>query len=376
MRSTAQARLTAVGREAFSLAAASLSASMKGVSARAASANVEAGIILVRRGAALVTALLPPTTGKPIDLDGTNTAGICVEEEPQGAVPTFVRGVWLEPDPANQEVLRLSIRIDPRRVAGAFDVSSAGDQRVGLMHGDQSSAEETHVALDGEGLARLVREQQVSIWWWESEVPCDYPVNVDLAARANLPAVPGNPNPGEQLLLAYYQGRISFTDLFPPPPGWEDDPEQTRVEPPQRSEVDTSRIQSYQVREFVEALQGIRDDLAAASKGTDASMRLAVSGPVSPVALARQVRDAMRAGRRGATAAGFQLVEIAICLKEASRPDGVKPAWPKLLDEGRRAVEVILGELAAACPEELGPKTSFARYAREVVGWRANASLP
>ena len=323
-----------------------------GFTARATSANVEAGIILVRRGAALVAALLPPTTGKAIELDGTNTAATCVEEEPQGAVPTFVRGVWLEPEPANQELLRLSIRIDPRRVAGAFDVSSAGDQHVGFMRGDQSSAEETHVALDGDGVALLVREQHVSIRWWESDVPCDYPVNVDLAARANLPAVPGNPNPSEQLLLAYYQGRISFTDLFPPPPGWEDDLELVRLEPTQRSGVDTSRIQSYQVREFVEALQGIRDDLTAASKGTDATMRLAVSGPVSPVALAKEVRDAARAGKRGATAAGFQLVEIATCLKEASRSEGVKPAWPRLLDEGRRTVEAILAQLPRSAAAE------------------------
>ncbi len=343
-----------------------------GFTSNPAGANVEAGVVLVRRGAELTAALLPPTTGEPIELDGTTTTATGAEEEPQGAIPTFVRGVWLEPDPTNEELLRLSIRIDPHRVAGAFQVSSAGDQDVVFMRGDKDSTEETHVPLDGGAVALLLREQQVAISWWEADAACEYPINVDLAARAKLPAVPGSPNPGEQLLLAYYQARISFTDLFPPPPGWEDDPGQPGTAPAPDSEVDTSRIQSYQVREFVEALQGIRDDLAAASKGTDATMRLAVSGPVSPVALARQVRDAARTGKRGATAAGFELVEIATCLKEASQAEGVKASWPTLLEEGRRTVEAMLAELVAACPMELGPKTSFALYAQAVVGWHGN----
>ena len=347
-----------------------------GFTTRAASANVEAGVVLVRRGAELVKALLPPTTGKPIELDGMNTVGIPLEKEQEGAVPTFVHGVWLEPDPANEELIRLAIHIDHDRVEGDFQVSSAGEQAVVLMRGDQRSPEVTHVVLDVDGVARLLREQQVSIWWWETNAPCDYPVNVRLSARASLPTVPGNPNPREHLLLAYYQGRISFTDLFPPPPGWEDDPEQARMAPPQQSEVDTSRIQSYQVREFVEALQGIRDDLTAASKTTRASMRLAVSGPVSPVALAKEVRDAARTGRRSATAAGFQLVEIATCLKEASRSKDVEPVWRALLDEGRQAVETMLAKLAAASPAELGPRTSFARYAQGVLGWRPNGRQP
>jgi AcrR family transcriptional regulator len=100
-------------------------------------------------------------------------------------------------------------------------------------------------------------------------------------------------------------------------------------------------------------------------------MRLAVSGPISPVALARQVREAVNAGRRGPTAAGFQLVEIAACLDAAGAgEEGARPSWSALLGEGRRAVMTMLSELAERYPAELGPKTSFARYAREVVGWR------
>ena len=78
----------------------------------------------------------------------------------------------------------------------------------------------------------------------------------DLEARLLLPVSPGSPPPGEKLLLAYYQGRIAPEDIYPPPP----DENNTPAEPPiphnaSESEVDTSRIQSYQIREFVEALQ-------------------------------------------------------------------------------------------------------------------------
>ena len=78
----------------------------------------------------------------------------------------------------------------------------------------------------------------------------------DLEARLLLPVSPGSPPPGEKLLLAYYQGRIAPEEIYPPPP----DENNTPAEPPiphnaSESEVDTSRIQSYQIREFVEALR-------------------------------------------------------------------------------------------------------------------------
>jgi hypothetical protein len=330
-------------------------------------ANVESGVVLVRRGGALAAALLPPTTGKPVEIDARTMGLGPVAEEPEQPVPTFILGVWLEPDPADPyRVLRLSVRIDPSRVRGPFEVASTGEDRVVLLEGGEGSAEETHVRLDPGAVERLLREQEVSIGWWESTEPRGYPVNVELAARAQLPAVPGCPNPGEKLLLAYYQGRISATDLFPPPRGWED-PTDPLPEP--GTEVDTWRIRSYQVREFVEALQGIRDDLAAASKGTTAAMRLAVLGPVSPVALARQVLNG--AVTRGATAAGFELVEVASCLREATLIEGARREWRGFLDEGQRAIESMLDEVVRISPEELGPKTAFARYAREVLGWRS-----
>ena len=73
---------------------------------------------------------------------------------------------------------------------------------------------------------------------------------------------------------------------------------------------------------------------------------------------------------RGATAAGFELVEVATCLKDAALADGGTAEWQKLLADGRRTIEAMLDEIASSRPQELGPKSAFARYARAVLGWR------
>ena len=332
-------------------------------------ANVEAGVVFIRPAAVLGEWLLPPTTGKPVDIGPMPTVPVPTEEEDDASVPTFVRGVWLEPEPLQPDRLRLSVVVDPGRVHGAYSVSFVGEESGVLLASDTLSAAENYVALDAAGVSRLLADQQVRVRWWASSEHSDFPVNVAMSARTQLPVVQGCPNPGEQLLLAYYQGRISPTDLFPPPPGWEDG-EDPPVMGSTITEVDTSRIQSYQVRGFVEALAGIRADLVAASKGTHAAMRLAVSGPVSPVALAKQVVEAWRRGDRGATAAGFQLVEVASCLREAGEADQSNPAWGQFLVEGRQTIELGLDDIARSVPEELGPESAFSRYAREVLGWK------
>jgi hypothetical protein len=265
----------------------------------------------------------------------------------------------------------LSIQVDTSHVRGDYTVSFAGEEPRVLFPSDAEAAAENHVALDECDVSRLLRDQQVSIRWWASSEPADFPLNVSLSARAQLPVVQGCPNPGEKLLLAYYQGRISPTDLFPPPPGWGVDPD-SPVAGQTTTEVDTSRIQSYQVREFVEALAGIRADLLAASKGTNATMRLAVSGPVSPLALAKQVVEAWEGRNRGATAAGFQLVEVASCLREAAGSADSETAWGKFLLEGQSAIEALLDKIARATPAELGAGSAFSRYALEVIGWKPN----
>jgi hypothetical protein len=228
------------------------------------------------------------------------------------------------------------------------------------------------VQLDADSLKRLLVDPRLRVTWWGSVDTAEYPVNVDLAARAELPVVPGGATPDERMLLAYYQGRISLAELYRPADGWEDDEGDLHDAPVLDSRVDTTRIQSYLMREFVESLQGIRDDLHAASSGTEASMRVALTGPVSPVALARHVKQAAASAARSPAAAGFQLAEIAACLQEAANVNGAADAWRTHVGAARSAVQAMLDELTRAHPETLG-SSIFQRYVRTVLGSRRSS---
>jgi hypothetical protein len=167
-------------------------------------------------------------------------------------------------------------------------------------------------------------------------------------------------------LLAYYQGKITAEDIYPPPPG-EPDNANDPLNPGNVNEsmVDTTRIQSYQIREFVEALQGIRDDLRSAASGTEAAMKHAVLGEVSPVALAREVIRAVHEHRRSPTAAGFQLVEILACLMEAERfgsPPNRKDVWVDCVACARKDITALLSALIEWNSGELKSQSAFHRY--------------
>jgi hypothetical protein len=82
--------------------------------------------------------------------------------------------------------------------------------------------------------------------------------------------------------------------------------------------VDTRRILSYFIRRFVQAVPGIEAEVRRGGYA-EPSLRAALFGPASPLALARQALSSI--GRRSPdepaktpTAAGFQLVEIAAAL--------------------------------------------------------------
>jgi hypothetical protein len=198
-----------------------------------------------------------------------------------------------------------------------------------------------------------------------------------LEARLLLPVSPGAQPPGEKLLLAYYQGRIAPEDIYPPPPGEGDDAEKSSTtNSANESAVDTSRIQSYQIREFVEALKGINDDLRSASLATEVAMKHAVHGELSPVALAHEVIRAVHDQRRSPTAAGFQLVEILTCLTKAEQFDvspNHKTAWRNCLDRAREEITPLLSALIESSGDELRSGSAFHRYRTGVLKELAEA---
>lgn len=329
-----------------------------------ARSNIEAGVIIRRQGRDRqnLLGLIPKVTGKPVPLDGKGRSAVTLLEKSEDdlAWPTFIRDIRLVPTDAGNTQLQLVATLTVPENTTLFSVSLVVDNGIVLLDGVTLESG----ALDSPVLEQLVRDQRVNVRWNEQSV--EFPVNVDLEARLLLPVSPGARPPGENVLLAYYQGRIRVEDIYPPPPG-EPDSEADSLSAPiaEESVVDTGRIQSYQIREFVEALQGIQDDLHSAARRTETAMKLAVLGEVSPVALAHEVIRAVHERRRSPTAAGFQLVEILACLAKARR-FGVtkfgKDAWRDCLARASKDVETLLAELIEWNGGELKSQRAFHRY--------------
>lgn len=333
----------------------------------AADPNVEAGLLLLRAGRARgeLQRLVPATIGRPVELAGAAQGKLLLPDEAEvsGPWPSFVRELLLRPSDASPEMLELEVLIEVERVAGAWSLHVPGAAADALASGAEGGPPAVRVPLGAETLAALLREKEVEVRWWAANGAVRFPLNVALAARDDLPLAPGAGRLGEDVLLAYYQGRIRWEDLYQDS---ELDEGAAAAVPGAGSTVDTSRIQSYQIRAFVEALSGIKDELRAAA-AAPVAMRLAVLGPVSPVALARHVHDAVRAGQRSPVAGAFQLVEIGACLREAmtyARDARLAADWHALVVRAQAEVSRLAAELreqhGAALPE------AFASYERAI----------
>jgi hypothetical protein len=176
----------------------------------------------------------------------------------------------------------------------------------------------------------------------------------------------------EQHLILYYQGRITWEELFPDPDGPSLPEDSLEWDPICDLGVDTTHIQSYQIREFVEALKGIMDDLKWACKATKPAMRLALLGPVSPVTLARVIVDAVHHGKRSPVAAAFQLVEVWACLQMARGYETVSKDRSSWLEYVEKAIETIDRHLETLRDEHsrhFTARSLFSRYEKSVRGY-------
>lgn len=334
-----------------------------------ANAHVEAGVAFIRSGREreALRRLLPGTVGAPVPLPlKAHTFKAAGEEDGGQPWPSFLSDVRLAVSSEDPTRLELVVELDtavPRpETMEVGELVRDGDQlrleRVLATHETKS-----RIPLDQETLGKLLRTQEVAVRWPESSVPCAFPLNVDAAARHQLPVTPGTSNPGELHLLAYYQGRIAWPDLFPDP----DERGPSAVTAAMRASfgVDTSKIQSYQVREFIDALPGVRGDLAEAARSTSAGMRLALLGQVSPVALARTVVEAITVGRRSPVAGAFQLVELLLVLGEAKTFEvdaDRREAWTSAVEAARLRVEALLAAVRQEHLEHFSKNKEFQRY--------------
>jgi len=340
-------------------------------------ANVEAGLIIRRPlQTGIFDTLIPDLVGTPILLTSGNFHSLQApehssEDEPW---PEFILQVLLAPAGADDSELELSIEVDP--VGASLPWSARildkegfpGEILTSIETDIEGSRRSVRVPLSSQTLTRLLTDQEILICWCDCPRGRAVPLNVEASARMRLPISPAQRRIQETDLLFYYQGRISWEELFPdpePPPGPSD---ASAVPATPAAGVDKSRIQSYQIREFVEALTGISQDLAA-SVQSESSMRLALLGPVSPLALAYTVCDAVDSGFRSPMAAAFQLVEILACIKSARSltvPERLSQGWEGHLAEATGKITGILKQLVASHGELLASK-SFERYHKTVL---------
>jgi len=338
--------------------------------------NIEAGLILrVRVQSVTLAGLIPDLVGDPVALTKENLHLLAVPEKGSGdgQWPEFITNVLLQPTASNDNKLELVIKVAPDEAPTKWSAKLQAKEGypaeilVDIADGLNACQPFVVVPLRPERLNRLLVEQEVWICWNECPSGRAVPLNVDTAARDRLPISP-NQRISEDNLISYYQGKISWEDLFPdpdsptPPP-----PENLKPAPP--ALVDKSRIQSYQVREFVEALTGIREDLKAATQ-SERSMRLALSGAVSPLALTYTVLEAVKRGSRTPMAAAFQLVEIAGCLRVARSfevPKHLSGLWEQHLRNTISKIVRLLRQLVSEHPESFAQNRAFRRYENTVL---------
>lgn len=345
-------------------------------------ANIEAGLIVRRlvENQELQT-ILPETIGDPVDLTAAKATDLRAPEGQGDALPwpEFIkRAVLIAKDNSSGDRLALEIEVvaDSANRNWSVRLPAKDDLPLELLLSDEQTRSATGAVFDieltGSVLNRLLVDQELTIFWKECPEGRAIPLNVSGQARDRLPISPGRHKLEESGLLSYYQGKVAWEDLFPDPEKAPSDGGSPPVTPANVSLVDKSKIQSYQIREFVEALTGITEDLKAATQ-SEPSMRLALMGPVSPVALARTVIEAVNSGRRTPTAAGFQLTEILVCLQSAKRyevRERLATQWVQYVDQAAEQVEALLKGVVAA-QAELSENSAFKRYSRAVLERRA-----
>jgi hypothetical protein len=332
-------------------------------------ANIEAGWLFELAPAA-VAGLLPPAANAGQEIRSLAEPSAAPREKEEDEDPGFWPDALLAAEltpAADTDVLGLTTTWSAATPSGWTVHVATGDQELGpALLSTLGGAATIATALSAAALQLILRNRHVVVATPNGQAA--FPVNVAAGdARDRLPVSPAGIGPGESDLLAYYQGRLTFDDLYPDGEGG------TGKEPPsgdtRRNEqaVDKSRIQAYQIRAFVDALPGIERELRAAT-GSRGVLYQAFLGEVSPVALSRHVFEQVESGGRSVTAGAFQLVELAAMLRSvAGQPQPVE-YFVDTCHQARQEVEKRLAALQSKHTRELSPSSAFARYAQTLQG--------
>lgn len=187
----------------------------------------------------------------------------------------------------------------------------------------------------------------------------EFPVNVSKDVREALPFPELEELLNERYLLAYYQGKISYEELIAVSRDQIEYAATSQLEK-EIGVVDTEIIQSYQIREFVESLDGIRNNLKMATESAE-RMRRAVNGDFSPPTLAKMIYDKVIEGNRTATAAAFQISELLLLVEEL-KDFKEYPLWKHHQLLAKERLVEYLRMLGTAFPGEIHQNESLMKY--------------
>ena len=189
-------------------------------------ANVEAGLIIRRSlQTGVFDSLIPDLAGKPILLASGNFQSLQApehgpEDEPW---PEFIRQVLLSPAGLDDNELELLIEVDPASATLPWSAKLLdkegfpGETLIRIETATEGSKKSVRVPLSSQTLTRLLTDQEIQICWSDCPHGRAVPLNVDASARMRLPISPAQHRIQETELLFYYQGRISWEELFPDP---------------------------------------------------------------------------------------------------------------------------------------------------------------
>lgn len=201
---------------------------------------------------------------------------------------------------------------------------------------------------------------------WDGYRRASFPVRFD--EKQLLPAAPGQRYATELELIDYYRrGWDPFRDPEGPHPPSSDPPvDALRTD----DQVDTSRILSYFVRSFIEAIPGIEEEVRAAATSRPV-LQSVLHGPTGVMTLARQVVTSAACApgpnepKKTAIAVGFQLVEIGAALVRCREAAG----GAELLAELDAGIEICRSELdALASKHDELRENGFVAYRRCFLG--------
>jgi hypothetical protein len=305
-------------------------------------ANIEVCVMLSGTNKVLPTEGIVP----PVATDGIVKWCDCRSQDlaiPQLEIelepwPTFISGIELE---VRWEMEPISgvLRITCPIVADFSLAWEKDDELLPLTFGPRSSDGVHACPLDETQIASVLLRRRIVVRWDEPLRKSYFPINIASDSKQGLPAVLGQ-DPTEQDLIDYFHGRIDEGDLTGTLEG------RTRLDGDSESSSQIQQppgreLQNYVMREFLEGLYGM-ENILRDSTYSPRAFEQALLGEFSPVRLAHETQRAFASGRRTATAAAFQLLELLRIIENLSPRVG-EECDPTLFGKTRdRAMEQLL----------------------------------